>query len=119
MAMGKNYRVLEKKMPEQAHSVILEHRSKPETLLFESQAVANLCKQKNLSIFSPTKFLLWIFFAAAQETEAVRKQYSKIVDAYGCLGVLQLNAGESTILYLVMVTGCFRFCQFILNSCAQ
>jgi synaptojanin len=31
----------------------------------------------------------------------------KILDAYGCLGVLQLNAGESTILYLVMVTGCF------------
>lgn len=46
--------------------------------------------------------------AAAQETEAVRKQYVKIADAYGCLGVLQLNAGESkNILYLVMVTGCF------------
>lgn len=45
---------------------------------------------------------------AAQETEAVRKQYVKIADAYGCLGVLQLNAGESkNILYLVMVTGCF------------
>lgn len=37
----------------------------------------------------------------------MRKQYTKILDAYGCLGVLQLNAGESTILYLVMVTGCF------------
>jgi phosphatidylinositol-bisphosphatase len=47
------------------------------------------------------------FETAAQETEAVRKQYVKIVDAYGCLGVLQLQAGESTILYLVMVTGCF------------
>lgn len=44
---------------------------------------------------------------SAQETEAVRKQYVKILDGYGCLGVLQLNAGESTILYLVMVTGCF------------
>lgn len=31
----------------------------------------------------------------------------KIVDAYGCLGVLQLNAGESSVLYLVLVTGCF------------
>ncbi len=49
-----------------------------------------------------------IFLPAAQETEAVRKQYVKIADAYGCLGVLQLNAGESkNILYLVMVTGCF------------
>jgi hypothetical protein len=44
MAMGKNYRVLEKNKPEQPHSIILEHRSRPETLLFESQAVANLCK---------------------------------------------------------------------------
>jgi hypothetical protein len=61
MAMGKNYRVLEKNKPEQAHSVILEHRSKPETLLFESQAVANLCKSKfyrfflsSHGIFSPS-----------------------------------------------------------------
>lgn len=37
----------------------------------------------------------------------MKKQYVKILDAYGCLGVLQLNAGEHTILYLVMVTGCF------------
>jgi synaptojanin len=50
---------------------------------------------------------MFSLFTAAQETEAVRKQYSKILDAYGCLGVLQLNAGESTICYLVMVTGCF------------
>lgn len=27
-------------------------------------------------------------------------------DAYGCLGALQLNAGESTVLFLVLVTGC-------------
>lgn len=46
-------------------------------------------------------------FVATQETEAVKKQYTKILDAYGCLGVLQLNAGESTALYLVMITGCF------------
>jgi hypothetical protein len=60
MAMGKNYRVLEKNKPEQAHSVILEHRSKPETLLFESQAVANLCKSKIFIDFSfhPTEFSL-------------------------------------------------------------
>lgn len=48
-----------------------------------------------------------IFLTAAQETEVIRKQYTKIVDAYGCLGVLQLNAGESSVLYLVLVTGCF------------
>lgn len=29
------------------------------------------------------------------------------MDAYGCLGVLQLYAGETTVLYLVMITGCF------------
>lgn len=54
MAMGKNYRVLEKNKPETPHSIILEHRSRPETLLFESQAVANLCKFDGLLIFPPT-----------------------------------------------------------------
>lgn len=44
---------------------------------------------------------------AAQELETIKKQYVKITDAYGCLGVLQVNAGESSVLYLVLVTGCF------------
>lgn len=37
----------------------------------------------------------------------IRKAYTKLVDSYGSLGVLQLNAGESSVLYLVLVTGCF------------
>ncbi|XP_055712177.1 synaptojanin-1 isoform X1 [Phlebotomus papatasi] len=86
MAMSKGFRVLEKKQPPSPHSVILEHRNKSETLLFESQAVAVL---------------------SAQETDAIRRQYVKIADAYGCLGVLQLNAGETSVLFLVLVTGCF------------
>lgn len=46
-------------------------------------------------------------WTASQELETIKKQYVKIVDAYGCLGVLQVNAGESSVLYLVLVTGCF------------
>lgn len=46
-------------------------------------------------------------FTAAQELETIKKQYVKITDAYGCLGVLQVNAGESSQLYLVLVTSCF------------
>lgn len=37
----------------------------------------------------------------------MKGKYTKLLDAYGCLGVLQLNAGENTLLYLVLVTGCF------------
>ncbi|XP_052126016.1 synaptojanin-1 [Frankliniella occidentalis] len=85
MAMGKGYRVLEKSNPPNPYSVLLEQRNNDDTLLFESQAVA---------VLSP------------QETESVKRQYTKLLDAYGCLGVLQLNAGETTVLYLVMVTGC-------------
>ncbi|XP_068082117.1 synaptojanin-1 [Anabrus simplex] len=85
MAMGKSYRVFEKINPPKPYSVLLEQRNRDETLLFESQAVA---------VLSP------------QETESVKRQYTKLVDAYGCVGVLQLNAGESTVLYLVLVTGC-------------
>ncbi|KAG8227890.1 hypothetical protein J437_LFUL008204 [Ladona fulva] len=85
MAMGKCFRVFEKVNPPNPYSVLLEQRNKEETLLFESQAVA---------VLSP------------QETEAVKRNYKKLTDAYGCLGVLQLNAGETTVLYLVVVSGC-------------
>lgn len=44
MAMSKGFRVLEKSKPPSPHSVLLEHRNKSETLLFESQAVAVLCE---------------------------------------------------------------------------
>lgn len=51
--------------------------------------------------------ILFSLYVAAQELETIKKQYVKISDAYGCLGVLQVNAGESSLLYLVLVTGCF------------
>lgn len=44
---SKNFKVLEKPKtgsPNINHSIILEHRNKPETLLFESQAVCVLCE---------------------------------------------------------------------------
>ena len=31
--------------------------------------------------------------SASAETETIKKQYTKILDAYGCLGVLSLNVG--------------------------
>ncbi|XP_031787323.1 synaptojanin-1 isoform X1 [Nasonia vitripennis] len=86
MAMGKFFRVYEKLKPPNPYSIIMEHRNYSETLLFESQAVAVL---------------------TAHETDSLKTQYTKLLEAYGCLGVLQLNSGENTFLYLVMVTGCF------------
>ncbi|OAD59092.1 Synaptojanin-1 [Eufriesea mexicana] len=86
MAMGKGFRVYEKLKPPSPHSLILEQRNRKETVLFESQAVAVL---------------------SAEETDTLKWKYTKLLDAYGCLGVLQLNAGENTLLYLVLVTGCF------------
>lgn len=47
------------------------------------------------------------YYVAAQELETIKKQYVKIADAYGCLGVLQVNAGDSSVHYLVLVTACF------------
>lgn len=85
MAMSKGFRVWEKTVPPNPYSVLLEYRNKMDCILFESNSVSQL---------------------SAQEYETVRKEYSKICDAYGCLGVLQFNAGESTVLYLVMLTGC-------------
>lgn len=85
MAMSKIFRVLEKSNPPNPHSVILESRNQSQSILFESNSVALL---------------------SDNEFEIIRKQYTKVCDAYGCLGVLQLNAGESTVLYLVLVTAC-------------
>ncbi|KAG8310932.1 synaptojanin-1 [Homalodisca vitripennis] len=85
MAMGKSFRVFEKVNPPNPYSILLEQRMNNDSVLFESQAVAVL---------------------SAQETESVKRQYTKLCDAYGCLGVLQLNAGENTLLYLVVVSGC-------------
>lgn len=44
MAMYKGFRVFEKSKPPSPHSVLLEYKGKENTLLFESQAVAVLCK---------------------------------------------------------------------------
>jgi len=40
-----------------------------------------------------------VLFLAAVETETVRKLYTKIADAYGCLGVL--NLGGCTLFFLL------------------
>ncbi|KAJ8280126.1 hypothetical protein GJAV_G00050820 [Gymnothorax javanicus] len=84
MAFSKGYRVYHKLDPP-PYSVIVESRSQEECLLFESGAVAVL---------------------SAAEKGAIKSTYSKMLDAYGMLGVLQLNLGDATLHSLVLVTGC-------------
>ncbi|XP_011503811.1 PREDICTED: synaptojanin-1 isoform X1 [Ceratosolen solmsi marchali] len=86
MAMGKAFRIYEKSRPPNPHSLILEHRNQSQTLLFESQIVAVL---------------------TTYETNSLKLQYTKLLEAYGCLGVLPISSGENTFFYLVMITGCF------------
>ncbi|GFG38407.1 hypothetical protein Cfor_12437, partial [Coptotermes formosanus] len=71
--------------------------------------------QSQQKVFTKFKTKIWVctlvggiilLIDTPQETESVKKHYRKLLDGYGCLGVLQLNAGESTVLYLVLVTGC-------------
>ncbi|KAK7099032.1 synaptojanin-1-like [Littorina saxatilis] len=92
MAMGRGFRVFHKLPPdnESPYSVIMESKQQEDTLMFESGAVVVL---------------------SSWEVEPLKKQYTKILDAYGCLGVLSLNtgskpSGDTFIHYLVMVTGC-------------
>uniref|UniRef100_A0A3Q1AZC5 Synaptojanin-1 n=1 Tax=Amphiprion ocellaris TaxID=80972 RepID=A0A3Q1AZC5_AMPOC len=84
MAFSKGYRIYHKLDPP-PYSVIVETRTREECLMFESGAVAVL---------------------SAAEKEAIKNTYSKIVDAYGILGVLRLNLGDSMLHSLVVVTGC-------------
>ncbi|XP_025020043.1 synaptojanin-1 isoform X3 [Python bivittatus] len=84
MAFSKGYRVYHKLDPP-PFSVIVEARNKEECLMFESGAVAVL---------------------SSAEKEAIKNMYSKVMDAYGLLGVLRLNLGDTLLHYLVLVTGC-------------
>ncbi|XP_064476937.1 synaptojanin-1-like isoform X2 [Ornithodoros turicata] len=85
MPLGKSFRVYHKIRPPNPYSVLLEQRSKNETLLFESRAVAVLSQH---------------------ETDTVKKEYTTLADAHGSLGVLQLTFGDTVVQFLVLVTGC-------------
>ncbi|KFQ44414.1 Synaptojanin-2, partial [Nestor notabilis] len=41
-----------------------------------------------------------------EEKDAIKGQYEKLMDAYGCLGELQLKCGNARLHFLVLVTGC-------------
>ncbi|XP_023247557.1 synaptojanin-1 isoform X2 [Copidosoma floridanum] len=85
MAMGKSFRIYEKSKSSCPYSIILEHRNYQQTLLFESEAVAEL---------------------TASETESLKPEYQKLLDSYGCLGVLPFHHEDNNFLYLIVVTGC-------------
>ncbi|KAM9635810.1 synaptojanin-1 isoform 1-T1 [Trichechus inunguis] len=84
MAFSKGFRIYHKLDPP-PFSLIVETRHKEECLMFESGAVAVL---------------------SSAEKEAIKGTYSKVMDAYGLLGVLRLNLGDTMLHYLVLVTGC-------------
>ncbi|XP_013005199.1 synaptojanin-1 isoform X3 [Cavia porcellus] len=84
MAFSKGFRIYHKLDPP-PFSLIVETRQKEECLMFESGAVAVL---------------------SSAEKEAIKSTYSKVLDAYGLLGVLRLNLGDTMLHYLVLVTGC-------------
>ncbi|XP_060687579.1 synaptojanin-2-like isoform X1 [Hemiscyllium ocellatum] len=84
MALSKGFRVFQKQEPG-GSSVLLESRSRQDCLLFEAGAVAIL---------------------SSEEKEIVKSQFLKIMDAYGCLGVLCIKNGDSRLCFLVLVTGC-------------
>ncbi|XP_056592078.1 synaptojanin-1 isoform X7 [Triplophysa dalaica] len=84
MAFSKGYRIYHKLDPP-PYSVIVETRNREECLMFESGAVAVL---------------------SSAEKETIKTAYTKMLDAYGILGVLRLNLGDSMLHSLVVVTGC-------------
>ncbi|KAL1138649.1 hypothetical protein AAG570_008711 [Ranatra chinensis] len=85
MAMGKAFRIYERDNNTSPYSILMEQRNKDASILLESEVVA---------------------FLSSQEKESIKKQYTKILDAYGCLGVMKIQLGENIIHFLIMVTGC-------------
>ncbi|XP_006523271.1 synaptojanin-2 isoform X6 [Mus musculus] len=85
MALSKGLRLLARLDPTGPSSVLLEARGRGDCLLFEAGAVATL---------------------APEEKEVIKGLYSKLTDAYGCLGELRLQSGGVPLSFLVLVTGC-------------
>ncbi|XP_042651958.1 synaptojanin-2 isoform X2 [Tyto alba] len=83
MALSKGLRLLWKQEP--GPSALLEARTRPDCLLLEAGTVAAL---------------------TPEEKDAIKGQYEKLMDAYGCLGELQLKCGNARLHFLVLVTGC-------------
>ncbi|XP_065691037.2 synaptojanin-2 isoform X1 [Patagioenas fasciata] len=83
MALSKALRLLWKQEP--GPSALLEARTRQDCLLLEAGTVAAL---------------------TPEEKDAIKGQYEKLLDAYGCLGELQLKCGNVRLHFLVLVTGC-------------
>ncbi|NWR70113.1 SYNJ2 protein, partial [Centropus unirufus] len=97
MALSKGLRLLWKQEP--GPSALLEARSRQECLLLEAGTVAALNWKTQVCFFS-------FSFSAPEEKDAIKGQYEKLMDAYGCLGQLQLKCGTARLHFLVLVTGC-------------
>ncbi|XP_042669126.1 synaptojanin-2 isoform X1 [Centrocercus urophasianus] len=83
MALSKGLRLLWKQEP--GPSALLEARGRQDCLLLEAGTMAAL---------------------TPEEKDAIKGQYEKLMDAYGCLGELQLKSGNTRLHFLVLVTGC-------------
>uniref|UniRef100_A0A8C2T758 Synaptojanin-2 n=1 Tax=Coturnix japonica TaxID=93934 RepID=A0A8C2T758_COTJA len=83
MALSKGLRLLWKQEP--GPSALLEARGRQDCLLLEAGTMAAL---------------------TPEEKDAIKGQYEKLMDAYGCLGELQLKSGDTRLHFLVLVTGC-------------
>ncbi|OXB66556.1 hypothetical protein ASZ78_010835 [Callipepla squamata] len=83
MALSKGLRLLWKQEP--GPSALLESRGRQDCLLLEAGTMAAL---------------------TPEEKDAIKGQYEKLMDAYGCLGELQLKSGNARLHFLVLVTGC-------------
>jgi len=82
--IGKIFRAYEKQSSLN-YCVVLENRYQDDVLLFENNTLCTV---------------------TGSEFDTFKRQCVKIVDAYGCLGVMNVNIDNKLALFLVLVTGC-------------
>ncbi|NXW78556.1 SYNJ2 protein, partial [Hirundo rustica] len=104
MALSKGLRLLWKQEP--GPSALLEARGRQDCLLLEAGTVAALSKCVRGRPWGPVVSCLSLCSLAPEEKDAIKGQYEKLMEAYGCLGELQLKYGNSRLHFLVLVTGC-------------
>jgi len=101
--MGKSFKVWHKVNSQGPYSVLLEQRGREEALLFESLVIAALGKM--IKYYNDyTSVIISMYYLGPSEVEVVKKPYTKLLDAYGCLGVLPVSSGD----YLQNIYNFFR-----------
>ncbi len=74
----------------------MEQRGREEVLLVENYAIVPLSKYcGNTAATLRQRFKITFISAGLSDFESAKRQYVKLTDAHGCMGILRVNEGKT------------------------